>query len=56
MGGFLYSGLLLSRLNGMHMAKCDFHGDVHSNQREIDGANVNICSNQMVSMNYPNRN
>ena len=54
-GVFLYSGLLLSHIKCVPMAKCDFHGDAHINPRETNGANVNVCPNHLVNMNYPNK-
>ena len=54
-GALLYLGLLLSHIKCVPMAKCDFHGDAHINPRETNGANVNVCPNHLVNMNYPNK-
>ena len=54
-GAFLYSGLLFSRANGVHSVQCSFHCDSHNDHRGKDGMNQNICINQLVEMNYPNR-
>ena len=53
-GTFLYYGLLFSHVSGVRKAQCDFHVEIHNDPREIDGANANVCFNQLVALNYLN--
>ena len=52
---FLYSGLLLAHVNCVQKAQCDLHVDVHTDLREIEGDNANVCFNQFVAIIYLNR-
>ena len=50
-----YGISILSRANGVHSVQCSFHYDSHNDHREQGGMNQNICINQLVEMNFPNR-